>query len=213
MKKYENDDLFINIFLWSPSAICFIIFIYKVYMKGSIGMIEWQTLLGAFIGAVIAGGVAIWKENKNSKGIIEKVKERHTLVKAEEYHELTMKELENGFNVLDKELQRAESRDDRLSFVVGEISTDIQLMSKDIENHVLNLKEVRIQEPNLIQALKIFEGYIQQLGEAERKIQELAKENEKLTSQLNEQIVLNNELNKELGKVKRKLNHNRDLSL
>ena len=209
MKKYENDDLFINTFLWSPSAIYFIIFIYKVYMKGSIGMIEWQTLLGAFIGAVIAGGVAIWKENKNSKGIMEKVQERHTTQKAEEYHELTMKEFDsNKERILDA---KEEIKD--ISSSVNGISTDIKLMSKDIENHVLNLKEVRIQEPNLIEALKIIEGYVQRLGKAERIIQELAKENEKLTSQLNGQIALNNELNKELGKVKRKLNHDRDLSL
>ena len=39
----EKDDVFFDIILWSPATIYFIIFLYQIFKKGSIGMIEWQT--------------------------------------------------------------------------------------------------------------------------------------------------------------------------
>ena len=187
MDEYK-DDLFINIFLWLPSIICIIIFLYGILMKRRIGMKEFLALLGAFIGALIAGLIAIWKENKNSKGIMEKVQERHTTQKAKEYHKLTMQELEKEFNSNKERILDAKEGIKDISSSVSGISTDIQLMSKDIENHILNLKEVRIQEPSLIQALKIFEGYIQELGKAERQIQTLENEKGQLISQYEKEI-------------------------
>lgn len=208
MNMYERDEFFVNMFLWSPSVIYLIIFLYRIYTKESIGMAEWQTLLGAFVGAIIAGGIAIWKENKNSKGIIEKVKERHTLAKAQEYHELTMKELDKEFEFNKERILDAKNDIKDISTSIGGISTNIQIITKNIENHVLNLKEVRVQEPTFMEALKIFEGCIQKLGEAERKIQKLEKEKEELIVKLDKQLKLNDELEEELSNVRKEFNNN-----
>lgn len=187
MKKNSFDIFFDKIFIWIPSIVTFCIFLYNVISRGEIRMVDWKTLSGAVIAAIIAAGVAIWKENRNSKTIIEKIKERHTLSQAHEYHELTMKEFESldkEFESFDKEFQRSEKRDDDLSKLTDKISTDIKLMSKDLENHILNAQEVRLHEPDLASALKIFEAYTQKLGEVQRENESLKKELHQLKNDL-----------------------------
>ena len=183
--------------------------IYLIYQRMTGGSIDMDsTTIAALIAAVVSligVFVTLLRNNKQDKARYEllqkeneilksSVNARHTLEKAHEYHELTMKELEKEFQYNKERITDVKGGISGISSAVGGVSRDIKLMSKDLENHVLNLKEVVYKEPDLVGALKIFEGYIQKLGEVQRENERLHKKNQELLIELEHQ----NEKNKEL---------------
>lgn len=235
MKKEDINDseLIEYIYLWSPSIVTFIIFLYNIIDKGVIEMKDWLTLIGAVAAAVIAAGVAIWKENRNSKRIVEKVEERHTLATAEKYHELELEELEKfkqkmeGLHFAESEkLNSSNTKINENHDYLIRIDTLLSMQQEKIRNSDTSTKGVetamniinKIVQDNaditgmngkLIQENLELKGKISNM---EKKINIMAEENKKLTEKMVNYELLETEYQALKDKYEKVLIENKELS-
>ncbi len=193
MKKEDinGSELMEFIYLWSPSIVTFIIFLYNIIDKGVIEMKEWLTLIGAVVAAVIAAGVAIWKENRNSKRIVEKVEERHTKERAERYHENELKQAENNYKLeLDSNKKIAKNHDcliriDTLLSMQQEKIRNSDTSTKGVEA-AMNIINKIVQDNADISGMnsKLIQENLElkgKISDMEKRINIIAAENKKLT--------------------------------
>ena len=221
-----------------PIIVVMIYYYYNYFNGRSIDMTE--GIIIAVIG-VLGGILGVIGNNLfNFSHIKDNLNDKHTLQKAEEYHNLETKDIEetrkdiqevkndisDKISETRKNVEKTENLITKVSDTAGGISTDIKLLSKDFGHYKENIDRVSIHDRNLGDAVKTFQKHIQELGEVYKqkdllaqKVAELESTIEKMqdnfTTQLtelqNENEILKNDLSSSNHSLTNLVNENETL--
>lgn len=167
---------------------CMIYAIYQCLIDGNEN--NGKAILTAVIGLIVVLHtelIELLRQNKQDKISFEKLEneflEKHTLSKAETFHNLEMNRIEQVEKQIDSTYIETSNRVEKISVKIDTTYTDVKILSNSFDKYITNILS---SGNDVSKALNVIELQVQKTGELQRQLNECIKENEKLKETIEE---------------------------
>ena len=167
---------------------CMIYAIYQCLIDGNEN--NGKAILAAVIGLIVVLHtelIELLRQNKQHKISFEKleneISEKHTLSKAENFHNLEMNKIEQVEKQIDSTYIETSNRVEKIDVKIDTTYTDVKILSNSFDKYITNILS---SGNDVSKALNVIELQVQKTGELQRQLNECIKENEKLKETIEE---------------------------